>query len=1563
VEGTVKDRTKELAALNAIAATVSQSLELDEILSDALDKTLEVMEIETGGIYLLDSEAGALMIAVQRGFKPDLVPKIDRLAIGEGFSGRVAESGEPLVVRDVSSDPRLTRMVVREEGLRSLATVPLSSKGNTLGTLFAVTHGLREFDEQDLLLLTSIGHQIGVAVENARLFEAEKRRAEEFRVINEVGRRITAILPVEDLLAEITRVLKETLGYYLVGIALIEDDHLVFKAGAGAVWDGDGFRPPRLQVGVEGITGWVAESGEPLLVPDVSREPRYYALPEAGKVRSELAVPLKSKEKVIGVLHAQSDSLNAFDAHDLTVLQSLAHQAAMAIENAGLFESERQRRQEATLLADVARIISGTLDVDQVLRLTAEYAVDVFEVDCCCILLYEEGDGTLKPAVHITHSDKSAADIAGMEFTPSDSLRQTVFEELRPLIIDSVPENPHLIPQDVLSCQSALVVPLEAGGRRLGVVQLGTQDPSPRQFSVRQGELAHAMANQAAMAIENARLFDAEQRRAEQFRVIGEVGRHVTSLLSVDEILEQIVRSVKTTLGYHQVGIGLVDGEEVVYSTGAGAFWEQLEFKPIEIRLSQDSITGLVVQSGEPILVRDIRTEPRYHPVPGDTKTKSELLVPLKAKESVIGVLAVSSEWLDGFDETDLTVLQSLANQAALAIENARLFEAEQLRAEQFRVISAVGRHITSILDIDDLLAQMTWLIKKAFNYHGVGIGLIEGDTLVFRAGAGSFWEDPEFETLSLKVGQDGITGWVAESGEPLLVADVQQEPRYYHPPLPQAGKTRSELAVPIKIKEQVIGVLDVEAEHLSAFDEDDLVVLQSLANQAAVAIDNARLFDAEQRRSEQFRVMTEVGRRITSILDIDEVLVQVVRLIQKAFGYDHVHIGIVEGDYVVYKHGAGELWEDPDFVFRPDRLKVGEEGFTGWVAGSGQPLLVPDVSQDPRYVWMEGSNTRSELTVPIKFKDNVVGVLNVQSQTLNAFDKGDLDVLQSLANQTAVAIDNARLFEAEQRRAEQFRVISETGRRILSVLDVDELLVEMAGMIHKAFDYYHVGIGLIEEDEVVSLAEVGPSASADQSGRLKVGTERVWGWVAGTGEPLLLPDVSQDPRFLHVADTSAVRSQICVPLKTKGAVIGVLSAESDQLNAFDESDLVVLQSLAHQAAFAIENARFFQDITRQVRDLRALADASRIISSVLDQDQLLEALYEQITLIAPTDFYVIALYDEETNVVSIEINVDLGVRYPKERYVLDRGLLKHVIHNRRPLRYDSLSEVRHTLGIEPMPVGSPKLNHGWLGVPMLYGEKVVGAIVVGSYERGAFDERHQQTLTSIANQAAVALENARLYKQAQQLAVLEERQRLARDLHDAVTQTLFSASLIAEALPAVWAADKDEGEQLLKELRQLSRGALAEMRTLLLELRPAALVEARLGDLLRQLSEAITGRTGLPITVKVESQRMLPSEVHVAMYRIAQEALNNVVKHAHAQQVEVTLRRTPTAPEAGRDGMQLEVKDDGRGFDPDDVPPDHMGLRIIRERAQAVGGAAEIDSQPGHGTRVTVVWEGRASG
>jgi len=199
--------------------------------------------------------------------------------------------------------------------------------------------------------------------------------------------------------------------------------------------------------------------------------------------------------------------------------------------------------------------------------------------------------------------------------------------------------------------------------------------------------------------------------------------------------------------------------------------------------------------------------------------------------------------------------------------------------------------------------------------------------------------------------------------------------------------------------------------------------------------------------------------------------------------------------------------------------------------------------------------------------------------------------------------------------------------------------------------------------------------------------------------------------------------------------------------------------------------------------------------------------------------------------------------------------------------------------------------------------------------------------------------------------AILVERTRLAHELHDAVTQTLFSASLIAEVLPDLWETNPAEARKSSEELRQLTRGALAEMRTLLLELRPAALTQARFPDLVRQLSEAVIGRTRLTVNIVVEGDYELPPDVKLAFYRIAQESLNNIIKYARATQIDIRIGLECC-------NVSMEIKDDGVGFSQANIKPTSLGMRIMRERAEAIHAHLNISSQPGQGTQISVYWD-----
>jgi two-component system nitrate/nitrite sensor histidine kinase NarX len=263
---------------------------------------------------------------------------------------------------------------------------------------------------------------------------------------------------------------------------------------------------------------------------------------------------------------------------------------------------------------------------------------------------------------------------------------------------------------------------------------------------------------------------------------------------------------------------------------------------------------------------------------------------------------------------------------------------------------------------------------------------------------------------------------------------------------------------------------------------------------------------------------------------------------------------------------------------------------------------------------------------------------------------------------------------------------------------------------------------------------------------------------------------------------------------------------------------------------------------------------------------------------------------------------------------------------------------------------------NSWMWVPLAVRGRIIGSIGMAHENHDHFTVHHADLALSVANQAAITMVNAELYGRAQELAVLEERQRMARNLHDAVNQSLFSASLIAEVLPRLWDRDREAARSSLDDLRNLTRGAMAEMRALLAELRPSTLTDAELIELLRLLANSFTGRTNIPADVQVTGQGTLPSDIQVASYLISREALYNIAKHAEAGKVELILRHE-------ENGFELKIRDNGRGFDPGKAASGHFGLAMMRERAEAVGAQLTIDSQAGQGTELTISWNAGQKG
>jgi len=392
----------------------------------------------------------------------------------------------------------------------------------------------------------------------------------------------------------------------------------------------------------------------------------------------------------------------------------------------------------------------------------------------------------------------------------------------------------------------------------------------------------------------------------------------------------------------------------------------------------------------------------------------------------------------------------------------------------------------------------------------------------------------------------------------------------------------------------------------------------------------------------------------------------------------------------------------------------------------------------------------------------------------------------------------------------------------------------------------------------------------------------------------------------------------------------------------------------------AADAARREEEVRRQEAEQRrliaeSLADVLIALNSEQSLDEVLDLIATQTRQLLGTR--AVAIFSQNSGGEAPSIRAAQGL---SAGYSLEAGppigydALRQAVDSRQPVAIPDGAAVVGPVDETEHSAISPswaERYRAWLAVPIMVKNEADWAMLLYYAEPRSFSDDEAELATLLGNQVALAVENDWLRAKSKEAARAAERNRLARELHDAVTQVLFSASLIAETVPRIWERDPEKGQHGLDQLSRLIQGALAEMRTLLLELRPDALKEQRLDMLIRQLTDGLMARTRIPVTITVTGDCSLPPEVKLALYRIVQEALNNVVKHALASQASVYLECQP-------DQVTLRVSDDGCGFASEGIEPHKLGIGIMRERAKAIGARFALESQRDQGTHITVTWE-----
>jgi GAF domain-containing protein/anti-sigma regulatory factor (Ser/Thr protein kinase) len=528
--------------------------------------------------------------------------------------------------------------------------------------------------------------------------------------------------------------------------------------------------------------------------------------------------------------------------------------------------------------------------------------------------------------------------------------------------------------------------------------------------------------------------------------------------------------------------------------------------------------------------------------------------------------------------------------------ERVQVEEALRKRAAQLAVVNQVARKVASILEPERLLPEIAAAIQQGFGYYNVILLQVDESTgtLGEQALAGGF-EDMAPPDYPQAVGE-GIIGWTAERGQSLLVNDVSQDPRYivgFSAEVP----TRSELCVPIKLAGRVVGVLDVQDTELNAFHETDLVAMETLADQIAVAVENARLFEAERTQLRLAQTLHEVGALLTTRMSLDEVFEQVFDLLAQVVDYDSVSVQVPDQHDRLYI----AAWRGYPDIEAANRLVCCFDVRTMHERWGGQSVVVlPDTLADERWIVAPGVEyIRSWIRADLLVKGRSIGSLNLESVTPDAYDAAAGETVAAFANQAAVAIENARLYdqaqheiaermqaeEALQRRNSELELLNRAGQALISTLDQGQVLTTVLGEVRQLLDVVACSIWLRdpETDELVCQQATGPRSEMVHGWRLAPG-EGFAGWVVRHGESLIVPDAQADERYFEGVDEQTglgLRSILAVPLRVKGDVIGVLEVLDTRVNRFRPIELMLVESLSTTAAVAIDNARLYEQARR----------------------------------------------------------------------------------------------------------------------------------------------------------------------------------------------------------------------------------------------------------------------------------------------------------------------------------------------------------------------------------------------
>lgn len=929
---------------------------------------------------------------------------------------------------------------------RPLATLADITKKFSEGD-FAQRAAVRTKDEIGLLA-QSFNH---MAEELSVLYRSLEQRVEErtrqIRTAAEVAERITSTTNLGELLNRTAELLIEQFNFYQASIFLVDRARrfAVLRASYGPAANELLARGHRLEVGSASIIGWVTAHNEPRIAADVAEDPVHMRNPLLPETRSEAGIPIRAGSTVLGALDVQSREPKAFGPETVVMLQTLANQLAAAVQNMALAEASQTNLQELERLYGASRRIVGAQSREQALARAAEL---VAEATYPAVLLTVNGTRLENRGTGDPQKPELAAMLQALPTLETNLAEVRRYVSGGPVIAEASSLGLPLALLEFtrqVGYRAVAFLPINQREELAGLVIVGS--PS-RPLSTALIEPYAGLADLLGSSLDRLAETEETERRLSERNALTKISQAITlSSEDLDTFFSELHTQVRANIGDYAFVVALYD--EAHQSVSIPYAYQEGRVEKIDSFPLGEGLTSILIRTGRPLLLADDvdRRAQRLGAKTVGKPARSWMGAPMMVQNTPIGALIVQDlEHERAFDERNLNFFVELTAQVAAVVHTVRLLDQSRRHANQLETAAEIARDMSGSLDLDELLAKAVGYLRDRLGFYHASVFLLDPkrEYAVIRESTGEAGAQLKRADHKVAVNSRSIVGFVAGRGEPLIVGDTSKDPTYY--PNLLLPDTRSEAAVPLRVGERIVGVMDVQSSHLFAFQEEDIRTLRILADQLAVAVVNSELFAETQEHLSQHRLLHHITTTAASGTTLDEALESAVTGLQVTLGGDRVSILLLDRESRKLEVRAAVGYSDEIFGMH---IPVGS-GITGWCAAHGRALRVDDVTADSRYI--EGSsNTRSELAVPLIYRNEVLGVLNTESEDASAYTENDEEMLATLAGSLAAVIANARLLEQVRAQAERERMLFEITGKIRRAPDIQSILATTASELRRA--------------------------------------------------------------------------------------------------------------------------------------------------------------------------------------------------------------------------------------------------------------------------------------------------------------------------------------------------------------------------------------------------------------------------------------------------------------------------------------------------------------------------------